>query len=69
MTCSEICGFLSLSLSFLRFQQNMGFLAFGLVTSRNFFGKTNLVFCVARLLALQTVKRMEFASHYGSSCC
>lgn len=38
----------------------MGFLTFGSVTSRNFFGKTNLVFSVALLLALETVRWMEF---------
>lgn len=52
MTCSEFF--------FLDFSKIMGSLALGLVTSENFFSKTNLVSSVASLLALQTVRRKEF---------
>lgn len=44
---------------FLDFGKIKGSLALGLVTSENFFSKTNLVSSVASLSALQTVRRKE----------
>lgn len=49
-----------LRIFFLDFSKIMVSLALGLVTSENFFSKTDLVSSVASLSALQTVRRKEF---------